>query len=136
MHIPYEEILGHPSDFRVSYRFYTKEEGGRQTIIPYQGYRSDFWYDHPTHKVNGIFMIWPEFEDEDGKIILEDHKSVLPNGTARMWIIVPERRPYHQNKIHVGLKGYFMEGSKRVAECEVIEVLNLKTNPTSTPLKR
>jgi hypothetical protein len=29
MHTPYEDILKHPADFRVKFRFYTKEEGGR-----------------------------------------------------------------------------------------------------------
>jgi hypothetical protein len=47
-----------------------------------------------------------------------------------MWIIVPERRPYHYDKIKVGLKGYFMEGTHKVAECEVVEILSLKSNPT------
>jgi hypothetical protein len=131
MHTPYQSRLGHPPDFKVKYRFYTKEEGGRQTI-PYQGYRSDFWYPHPDHPSNGIFMIWPEFEDDAGNIILDNGKSVLPSGIANMWIIVPERRPYHYDKIQAGTIGYFMEGSKRVAECEVIEILGLKTNPTAS----
>ena len=132
MHTPYQQRLGHPPDFKVKYRFYTKEEGGRQTIIPYQGYRSDFWYPHPDHPVNGIFMIWPEFEDAAGATILENDRSVEATGTANMWVIVPERRPYHYDKIQVGTKGYFMEGSLRVAECEVIEILGLKNNPTVT----
>ena len=130
MHNSYEERLKHQPDFRVKYRFYSKEEGGRQTITPYQGYRSDFWYAHPDNKPNEIFMIWPEFENASNQIILEDNKSVAEQGTARMWIIVSERRPYHYNKIKVGLKGYFMEGTNKVAECEVIEILGLKTNPT------
>ncbi len=77
-------------------------------------------------------MIWPEFEDQHGNIILENTKSVLNSGIARMWVIDPEKRGYHENKIRVGLKGYFMEGTKRVAECEVIEITGLKSNPTSS----
>jgi hypothetical protein len=65
MHQPYEKRLGHPADFRVEYTFYSKEEGGREKL-PSQGIRSDFWYDHDCHKVNGLFMIWPEFEDQSG----------------------------------------------------------------------
>jgi len=134
MHNSYEERMAHPPDFKVKYRFYSKEEGGRQSIIPYQGYRSDFWYAHPDNKPNEIFMIWPEFENTEGEIIVENDKSVPEKGTARMWIIVSENRPYHYDKIKVGLKGYFMEGRKKVAECEVIEILGLKTNPISSKL--
>ena len=129
MHTPYQERLGHPADFRVKYRFYSAEEGGRKTI-PHQRYRSDFWYSHPDHKANELFMIWPEFENDRGEIILEDNKSVPAQGKARMWIIVPQRRVYHFDKIRIGLKGYFMEGPKKVAECEVIEIIGLQTNPT------
>ncbi len=38
MHQPYEKRRGHPADFKVRYRFYTSQEGGRKSI-PYQGYR-------------------------------------------------------------------------------------------------
>jgi hypothetical protein len=130
MHIPYEKKLHHKADFRVKYRFYSTEEGGRKTL-PFQGYRSDFWYEHPEHsRTNQIFMIWPEFEDEKGNLILTDTVPVQQTGTAKMWILVPEGRNYHKSKIKVGLAGYFMEGSRRVAECEVIEIVDLLSNPT------
>lgn len=132
MHVPYEKNLKHPADFRVKYHIYSSEEGGRKTPL-FQGYRSDFWYEHPEHSgTNQLFMIWPEFEDDKGDVILYNDKPVPANGTARMWIFVPERRIYHRGKIHVGLKGYFMEGPTRVAECEVIEILGLNTNPTKS----
>jgi hypothetical protein len=40
MHAPHEISLGHLADFRVKYRFYGKDEGGRYNL-PYQGLRSD-----------------------------------------------------------------------------------------------
>jgi hypothetical protein len=46
-----------------------------------------------------------------------------------MWVLVPEKRPYHYKKIKPGLIGYLMEGPKKVAECEVIELLGLLSNP-------
>jgi hypothetical protein len=129
MHQPYEQKLKHKADFRVRYSFYTEVEGGRK-IIPYQGYRSDFSYEHKGEFEFGIFMIWPEFEDEDGNVILENDKSVIPQGTARMWIIDPKRRLYHKDKIHIGITGYFKEGSRSTAKCEVIEIIGLSENPT------
>jgi len=131
MHIRYEQRLGHQADFKVRYRFYNKDECGR-SAIPYQGYRSDFWYAHQDHNANEIFMIWPEFENLDGEVILQSDCSVNQSGTARMWIIVPERRPYHHYKIKLGTIGYFMEGAKKVAECEVVELMGLLSNPVAS----
>lgn len=132
MHKSYEINRGHPCDFRVSYQFFTEEEGGRRTI-PGQGYRSDFWYDHPEHRgyYSMVFMIWPEFEDVNGNVIEQTDRPVSKSGTARMWICDPERRIYHGDKIKLGLTGYFMEGSRRVAKCEVIEIVGLHGNPKS-----
>jgi hypothetical protein len=76
-----------------------------------------------------MFMIWPEFENPEGKIILENDCAVPQIGTARMWIIIPERRPYHYGHIKEGLLGYFREGSMRTAECRIIEILGLLSNP-------
>jgi len=123
MHQSYEKKLNHPADFRVKYRYYSKEEGGRDKL-PFQGIRSDFWY----HDSTETWMIWPEFEDENGNILQEDNFPISPSGTARMWIINPERRSFHRQKIHIGTKGFFIEGI-RVAECEVIELLGIETNP-------
>jgi len=132
MFSPYDTKLGHRADFKVAYRFYNLEEGGRK-MIPYQGYRSDFWYDHPEHSnTNRIFMIHPEFEDAEGAVITASNVSVPERGNARMWILDPQMRSYHHDKIKVGLIGYFMEGSRRVAECEVIEIIDLLVNPRST----
>src|SRR5688500_1619018 len=129
MHEPYEARKGHPPDFRVTYRFYDKSEGGRR-ITPAQGYRSDFWYFHeeePNPKV--IYMIWPEFEDDQGNVITDSENHVSPSGTARMWVVVPEMRKKHRERIKLGMKGYFMEGLRRVAECEVVEIVSLASNP-------
>lgn len=120
MHISYEEILHHPPDFRVKYRFLTQDEGGRQHL-PIQGYRSDFRFSN----VEGKFMIFPEFEDEHGNLILEKDKPVPASGTARMWVAIPERRVFHASHVHVGQKAFFVEGPGHVAECEVLEVIAL-----------
>jgi hypothetical protein len=48
-----------------------------------------------------------------------------------MWIINDEKRIYHRDKIQVGMKGYFREGSRTTAVCEVIEIIGLLTNPNT-----
>jgi hypothetical protein len=130
MHQSYEKRLGHVADFRVKYTFYSKEEGGREQL-PFQGIRSDFWYDHDGHEANWLFMIWPEFEDQSGNVVFDNTVPVSKTGTAMMWIINDERRSYHQDKIKVGMTGYFREGSRKTAICEVIEIIGLLTNPTT-----
>jgi hypothetical protein len=126
MHEPYEIRRHHKADFRVKYRFRTQEEGGRISGPPFQGYRGDFSF----AGVEGVFMIHPEFEDEGGNIILYNDRSVPHEGTARMWIIMEVMRPRHYDRVKVGAKGNFREGGKFVADCEVIEVLDLLVNPT------
>lgn len=126
---PTKKKFNHKADFRVKYCFYTEQEGGRKTL-PHQGYRSDFWYVHEDNNATNIFIISPEFEDEHGNVILVDDVPVNRCGTARMWVIVGQRRIYHRDKIHIGTKGFFMEGARRVAGCEIIEILVLQTNPT------
>lgn len=68
-------------------------------------------------------MIWPEFEDENQELVEE---GVVPEtGTALMWILSPDWRDYHREKIQMGTVGYFMEGIRKVAVCEVIELVGL-----------
>lgn len=86
MHEPYENRLQHKADFRVKYRFRSAEEGGRLTGPAFQGYRSDFSF----VGVDGVFRIWPEFEDTEGHVILHNDRPVPVEGTARMWVIHPE----------------------------------------------
>ncbi len=118
----YHERLGRSEDFVIKYRYFTPEEGGRQSL-PYQHIRNDFWYEHPEHKPNHIFMIYPEFQNEQGESIKEG--LVLREGVAKMWIAMPEMFEYHKTKIEVGQKGFFLEGAKRTGECEIIEITGL-----------
>lgn len=134
MHEPYEKRFVHKADFRVKYKFRSPENGGRKTGEPYQGIRSDFSFVEETE--NKMYMIWPEFEDSEGNVLLYNDKSVPNQGTARMWIINNEMRPLHYDKIKIGVKGNFREGAMFSADCEVIEVLHLKNNPLTNFLQK
>ncbi|WP_282079532.1 hypothetical protein [Aquimarina algiphila] len=125
-HVPYKERLNHPEDFKVRYCFYSDDEGGRKSL-PFQGIRSDFWYESENHTMDGNFIIWPEFESKNGELI--ESGIVLNEGIARMWIINDKLRAYHQERIKIGTKGYFIEGI-RTGECEVIDIVGLMSNPT------
>jgi hypothetical protein len=130
MWVPYETQRKHPHDFTVRYRFFTLQEGGRK-FTPYQGYRSDFAFDEDlAADPITLRVIHPEFENENGNIILDNTTSVPESGTARMWILFEgSRRERDVKTIKVGMKGYFMEGPRKVAEAEVIEINGLFTNP-------
>jgi hypothetical protein len=115
-----------PPDFEVSYRFLTAEEGGRQNSLPLQGYRCPWAYEDDN--VEGLALMWeilPEFEDAEGRII--PHLApITATGTAKMYILDPKmRQEIHRERIHIGTKGFFMEGTKKVAEATVTNILNL-----------
>ncbi|MDF7813653.1 hypothetical protein [Hymenobacter sp. YC55] len=116
---------GLPPDFRVSYALYSAEEGGRKTPAN-QHIRWDFRYDHKGIST-GTFMIWPEILQPNGQLMTEPF--VPTYGLADMFIVFPTSRALHQQHIRVGLRGYFVEGPKRVAVCEVVAILNLHSNP-------
>ncbi len=46
-------------------------------------------------------------------------------GLADMRIFTEQMRLVHRKKIKIGVKGYFVEGSRRVAEAEVVDILYL-----------
>ncbi len=123
VHIPYEQIKNRECDFIVTYRFFTPDEGGRKTGNPIQGYRSDFMYSE-DEEAKKLWMIWPEFLDNDDNIILDKSLRVPTSGKAKMWILNESLIELHKERIKIGLKGFFMEGPHKAAECEVIEVVN------------
>ncbi|WP_299214653.1 hypothetical protein [uncultured Dokdonia sp.] len=68
-HKPYHKQFKHPHDFEVEYQVLDELAGGKKTP-PYQGIRWDFWYDYNGKHEEQLFMIWPEFLDENGKVRL------------------------------------------------------------------
>jgi hypothetical protein len=70
-------------------------------------------------------MIWPEFEDENGNVIIDTSSPVAASGTASMWIIDRDFVDYHKGKIELGTKGFFKEGGHSTGECEVIELISV-----------
>ncbi|WP_127559695.1 hypothetical protein [Saccharospirillum alexandrii] len=122
---PYQERNGKLPDFLVEYRFFTPEEGGRQST-PFQGYRSDLHYEGEDINVEGIYGIWPEFLNEDGSVISEENECVPESGRAYMWILFSdEMSKYHTQHAIPGRKCWFMEGSRKVAEATIIEQIAL-----------
>lgn len=106
-------------DFIVKYKIIDKH---RLEKLPFQGIRTDFKYAE-DEGTNQAYMIYPEFRDEEGDIIMDWSRRILSEGIADMWIARPEMIDFHKSKLAIGKKGYFLEGTKKIAECEVIEIL-------------
>jgi len=124
----YADRAGWLPDFEVAYRIFTPEEGGRKKP-PHQHTRWDFLYEGDDPETDRISMIWPEFIDASGAVLPE---GIVPmSGRALMFIAAPQGRPYHCDRIRPGVRGYFVEGSRKVAACEVVAVLALHDNPCS-----
>ena len=95
--------------------------------VPYQGYRSDLHYEGEDMVKDGIYMIWPEFLKADGSVILEEEVLIPKEGHAFMWILLFDKmRGYHKARATVGRRCWFMEGSRKVAEAQITEVLGIK----------
>jgi len=118
----YSETSGRSPSFEVNYRFLSAEEGGRMTP-PHQHTRWDFLYKGDDPAKDSIWMIWPKFISQDG-LVLPD--GVVPStGRALMFIVNLENVSYHRTRISIGAKGAFVEGPRRVAECEVVAIHGL-----------
>lgn len=112
-------------DFRVRYSIYPAVDGGRMNM-PRQGIRTDFRYDGDELDA-GLWMIWPDFLSEHG-VALPEGEVVRASGTADMFILNRELVPYHLARLAIGTKGYLMEGTRKVASCEVISVREASAN--------
>lgn len=119
----YRNQRGTAPDFRVRYRFLSEIEGGRKNL-PLQHIRSDFLYEGDDPQADGIWCIWPEFLSATGTVLPNDQRAPM-EGLADMYIVNAELRAEHARRIHVGVKGYFVEGAKKTAACEVVVVLGL-----------
>ena len=122
---PYEQIRNRKPDFLVEYSMIPYDEGGR-VQRPFQGYRSDLHYEGEDIQKDGIYMIHPEFLNEDGSVMLDSDIMVPWTGRAFMWILFFEKMwDYHRQRDTPGRRCWFMEGSKKVAEATIIEQIGL-----------
>ncbi len=118
----YSERTGWAPAFEVQYRFLREDEGGRKSP-PRQHVRWDFMYEGDDPLKDGISMVWPEFVSEEGSVLPEGEVPV--SGKARMFIVNPDRSAFHRARVKPGVHGFLMEGSRKVARCEVTAVLGL-----------
>jgi hypothetical protein len=86
--------------------------------------RCDWLYEGDDPARDGISMIWPEFESEDGRPLPEG-AAVPDAGLASMWIMNPDMKTYHRSRVRIGAGGFLVVGHNRIASAEVVEVLSL-----------
>lgn len=118
-----KRLYDRQADFEAEITFLTESEGGRKTP-PFNGIRWDFLYAGDDVK-DGVYMIWPEFTDQEGNAIPTD---VPLKGTyyARMHIVDRElAETLHRDRIKPGVRFFSMEGAHKVAMGIVIKVAGL-----------
>ena len=123
-YIPFAKRLGREPDFEVSYVFQADPE--LSSVIPCQGMRTDFLYEADDPRVDGVHMIWPEFLDESGQVILSTAAGISQQGHANMWIMNDSVRDIHRSRIMVGVMGWMVFGTKKLAKVRVERVMGLK----------
>ena len=116
----YNEERGNEPDFEIEYSWVSEVQR------PFQHMRSDFRYPE-TFNDEGIWMIWPEFIDNDGNVIL-NFETLPESGRATMWILVREEKylKMHRERLKVGLVGELVVGSRVLARAKVTKILGLK----------
>lgn len=116
----------HPPDFRAAISFLSEEQSGRKHP-PRQGiYRPDIRYADDVN--TQAWMVWPLFLSVD-ESELENGAPVPERCNANFYIIDENlRREVHALRLKVGVQFDLVEGSRRVAVCEVIEMLSLRDN--------
>jgi hypothetical protein len=127
IHVPYSEVLSRRADFEVEYVLDIAEE--LKGVRPAQGMRCDFMYEEDDKNGGTVYMIWPELMDDNNQVILDKRVAPAQSGKATMWILRHEaREDVHRNRIKIGVKGYWVVGSYRLARVMVTKILGLFEN--------
>ena len=118
----YQEIYDRKPDFRIKYEKYETSQRLFQHI------RTDFKFLEDESNII-VWMIWPEFEDNTGRVI-SSSEDVESYGTASMWILNTDEkyRSELNKRLYVGAKGYLVAGSMKLAEAEVIQLIEKHEN--------
>lgn len=115
-----------PDDFEATIRILRENEGGRHSA-PFNGIRWDFAYEGDDISTTGIYMIYPDFINDQGESFPTDQPLPIDVPLpARMTVLVDEmRQELHRDRIQAGTRFYCHEGAKRVAEGVVTKITGL-----------
>jgi len=119
----YADKTGRLPDFRVKYRWHTPDSGVPYQR-PFQHIRSDFMYERDDPQADGMYMIWPEFERDDG-VPWAEEAEIPTVGFASMWILSKDLRALHRARLAPGVRGFMMAGPHKIADVEVIELIGI-----------
>ena len=92
------------------------------------GLRCDFKFESDSDN-NYVFFLYPEFETLSDESIVGDEWEALDEGTAIIHkpIFPPTNTDYYdmiRERVKIGAKGFFTGGSSKIAELEIIEIIN------------
>lgn len=113
---PLSDLLKREADFEVQYNILNRE------YHIYNGIHSHLKYNKEDEE---IWIVLPEFLDNEGITILDKRISPSLQGKADMWILNRDNIEIHKSKIHLGLKAYLTYFHTLLAEIRVTR-LNFK----------
>lgn len=116
-------------DFEAGVTFRPKPDGTSFKKQAGAGWRPDFRYVEDEPSLDG-WMIWPIEWSADGRK-LEEGETIPQKASASFWILNPDLRIMHQNKIKVGTRFRIVEGRHIIADGGVTKLLNLH-EPSNT----
>lgn len=77
---------------------------------------------------NKIFFLYPEFETLSEESIVGDEWEAMDEGTAIIHKPILEDKDGYfdliRERVKVGEKAYFMAGSEKIAELEIVDIIN------------
>ena len=91
------------------------------------GLRSDIKFESDINN-EFVFSLYPEFETLSESNIVGDEWEALDVGTAIIHKPIYENKNRYfdmiRDRVKIGVKAYFVGGSHRIAELEVVEIIN------------
>lgn len=110
---PYGVLNGRKPDFEVQYSSISDE---KKLFV---GMRSNFKY---SDEMDKIWIILPEFLDENSNVITNMTARICTNGNAYMWIVNDNNRDFHKIKLKLGTEGYITFGNDIFARVIVTKI--------------
>ena len=112
---PWSDCLKREADFEVEYHY-------TNTHYPiYIGMQSHFKY---SKEDRDVWMIFPDFLDSDGIVMMDRRVTPDLQGKAEMWILNKNNVELHRAKLSVGLTAYMTFYNNILAELKVTKVNN------------
>lgn len=112
-YIPWSDVLKREADFEIDYTFID------ENFTPFVGMQTHFKYITDDQEV---WIIFPEFLDKEGIVMMDKRETPALKGKAEMWIINKDNTEKHKSKLYVGMRAYITFFHRILAEVIVTKI--------------